>query len=129
VLLVHWRNQCPDELTADLVQYYGFDALQQRPRMMALLASQLPPTSRVHQFDNPDAAWTQDTFLLRQIDISLRSLIYGMCPKDSRGAEPEPVLSPYEQQQKHEKEDIQRQRIAKNREFFGIPENIAEIRG
>ena len=124
MLLVHWRNQCPDELTADLVQYYGFEALNQRPRMQALLAAQLPSTSRVKVFDNPDNEWTEDTFLLRRIEFSIRSLIYGLAPKESRGAEPEPAPSPNEKKQKKEQENLQRQRIAQNRAFLGIPVDL-----
>lgn len=87
--------------------------------MQALLASQLPNTSRVRQFDNPDSLWTQDTFLLRDIEYSLRALMYGMAPKDKRGAEPKPILSPLEKKQEKQRYELQKQKLKAAKSVLG----------
>lgn len=64
--------------------------------MRALLAAQLPPNARVRIFDNPDNAWSQETFILRDLEFNFRAFMWGLAPKSSRGAEPTPILSPLE---------------------------------
>lgn len=88
-------RECPDELLADFQQYYGMDlwrldlsadAPGRHVRRAAILAAQLPPDGRVKRVLDPVGQHSTEAFLLRQIEIDLRSL-----GGTSDGEAPEPI--------------------------------------
>lgn len=100
---MHW----PDELTADLQQYYGVNLFQHLPDLMgertngdiqwlSVLTAQLPSDSRTAITQHPENAWDESTYLLRQIDYVLRMTTWALAGGDKSGPKPEPVYAPAE---------------------------------
>ena len=88
-------GRCPDELLADFQQFYnidlwsiylGEDAPERQVRRAATLAAQLPRDGRVKRVLDPVGQHSTEAFLLRQIEIDLRSL-----GGTSDGEAPEPI--------------------------------------
>lgn len=92
----------PHELLADFQQFYhldlswlilgtGGDACQ--IWRVATLLSQLPEGARLRVAENPDAAWDDQTHILRLIEYELRSWVVAHA-KDA--PEQEPIALPHE---------------------------------
>lgn len=88
-------RECPDELLADFQQYYGLDlwsinlsadAPRRQVRRAAILAAQLPNDGRVMGAISPVGRHSTEAWLLRQIELDIRSL--GGSGEDGRGPEP-----------------------------------------
>lgn len=100
------EGEHPDELRADFQQYYGLNI----DRMgyldgfshahAAVLAAQLPSTSRVFTAYDPNNAWDEQTAFLAHIEYNLRVLIW---QKSKDGAKnrnpPKPPQTPKERAQ------------------------------
>ena len=117
---------CPDELFADMVETYGAGVLSWAIPTQATLAAMLPPNARVRVHDNPDAAWTPETFLLRDIEYGVRSYIWGMSDPKSRGKAPQPMLSPSEQKQRHDAAMNKKVLVRSAKRILGVPDNIGK---
>lgn len=102
------EEECPDELRADMQQYYGLNidgmGVDYSYAHAAVLVSQLPSNSRVCKFINPDAEWTEETALLASIDYSLRWLMWSRT-KDAQHDRnhPELVKTPSERKAARER--------------------------
>ena len=59
---------------------------------------QLPPDSRCVQKDEPDAAWSTETMMLRLIEFEMRGLMYAL--GGGKGDKPNPIELPSEQMNK-----------------------------
>ena len=86
----------PDELRADLQQYYGIDLDAamcggHTPRHVAALLLQLPQDCRIARIEGKDAIWTPDRQLLAVIANQLAMLMWGMSDPKKRGAKPQPI--------------------------------------
>lgn len=88
---------------ADLQQYYGLsafglgldgDADGEGPAYAAILASQLPASSRTARRADPDAAWGPEAQLLRLVELDVRLLAHALA--GGKGGQPEPVELPSE---------------------------------
>lgn len=82
-----------DELEADLQQHYGIDLEAamcgaHSARHVAVLASQLPPDSRLAASENADARWTLTNTLLAVLANDLRLWIWAHGDKRRRGSRP-----------------------------------------
>lgn len=94
-ILAYALRDHPDELLADFQQYYGLDlwrlnladeAWRGDLRRAAALAAQLPPEGRVMAAINPVGRHGTEAWLLRQIELDIRSLGVG-----EDGKAPEPI--------------------------------------
>ena len=90
----------PEELRADLQQYYGIDldramAGEHSAYHVAVLACHLPSDSRVCIAEDPDAMWTLDTVMSASILNAIVGAIWGMGDKKTRGKRPRPVGPSY----------------------------------
>lgn len=86
----------PDELRADLQQYYGIDIDAamcggHSPRHVAALLLQLPQDCRIARIESADAVWTPDRQLLAVLINQLSALMYGMSDPKRRGSKPQPI--------------------------------------
>lgn len=85
----------PDELRADLQQYYGID-LDSAPGRhsayhVAALAVQVPYEARVRKAANPDNAWTLGDVLAAAMLNEFRSYEWALSDKRRRGPRPQPI--------------------------------------
>lgn len=85
-----------DELEADLQQYYGVDLEAamcgaHSARHVAVLASQLPPDSRLAASEDADARWTLTDTLLAVLANDLRIWIWAHGDPRRRGSRPKPI--------------------------------------
>lgn len=90
----------PDELRADLQQYYGIDldhaiAGEHTAEHVAALVRHLPSDARVCRREDPDAIWTLDTVLQASLLNAFTSFMWGMGDKRTRGKRPTPVGPSY----------------------------------
>ena len=90
----------PDELRADLQQYYGIDldhaiAGEHTADHVAALVRCLPSDARVMTREDPDAMWTLETVLLASLLNAFTSFMWGMSDKTKRGKRPDPVGPSY----------------------------------
>lgn len=65
-------------------------------RWLATLAAQLPNDSRTAIAEHPENAWSTSDYLLRQIDYTMRTVVWALAGGDKSGPAPEPVYSPSE---------------------------------
>lgn len=91
----------PDELRADLQQYYGLNldgmGVAYSHSHAASLVSQLPVGSRLSRVADPDAAWSDETHLLALIEYDLRVLIWQNSKDAQHGRNrPKPIKTPSE---------------------------------
>lgn len=97
-MLIRYLTEYHDELEADFQQFYGLDlndlGRSLSVRHAAVLAAQLPITSRCCIAQEPDLAWSTDTWLLRRIDHGLSLLLWSM--SKHKGQKPQPVNTPGE---------------------------------
>ena len=90
----------PDELRADLQQYYGIDldhaiAGEHSASHIAALVRCLPSDARVCRREDADAMWTLDNVLQAAILNAITGFMWGMSDKSKRGKRPEPVGPSY----------------------------------
>ena len=90
----------PDELRADLQQYYGIDldhavAGEHSADHVAALVRCLPSDSRIRVREDPDAMWTLETVLQASLLNAFTGFMWGMSDKAKRGKRPEPVGPSY----------------------------------
>ena len=79
-LMHYWRDLQGDRTTPDIT-------------WLATLTAQLPQSSRVARAANPENEWKTADYLLRQIEFSVRLLIWALGGgKD--GDKPSPIMSP-----------------------------------
>lgn len=117
--LVHWRHNCPDELVADMYQYYNLDILSSDVplELLSTLAAQLPRNSRVKCFDNPDNEWTDEAFILRDLEYVVRVFATSF---GGKGKKQEHILSPLERKLKEEKHKIDLENVKRAKSILGI---------
>lgn len=102
------EEECPDELRADLQQYYGLniDGMGKgySHAHAAALVAQLPAQSRVKTHYNPDSEWGEVEKMLASIDYTLRLIAWSKT-KDAqhRRNEPQPVKTPAERKAERER--------------------------
>ena len=72
-------------------------------RHASALAAQLPRDARVRVADNLDAAWSDETLILWQLEYDMRMLQWSMSDKKSRGAKPKPIESPSQRESRAER--------------------------
>lgn len=65
-------------------------------RWLATLAAQLPYDSRTAIAEHPENAWSTSDYLLRQIDYTIRTVVWALAGGDKSGPAPEPAYSPAE---------------------------------
>lgn len=122
MLWVYWRHNCPDELVADMYSYYGINILSSDAPLgfLATLAAQLPTDSRVYRFDDPDAGWSTEALILRELEFDFRAFTWGMAPKNKRGREPKPIPLPSEIENRKRELEEKRKNIKRAKEILGI---------
>jgi len=85
----------PDELRADLMQFYGvcLDAAEGAydAAFVACLVEQMPQDCRWRVACDPDQWWTGERLLMARLCNSLDGLIWGMADKKRRGPMPKPM--------------------------------------
>lgn len=108
-MLSVWAARLPDELLSDFQSVYGLDIwdfIEGRrvdegyARRLAALASCLPSDSRVFVADNPDLRWSDEAWMLRQVDLDIRSLAFGL--GGGKGRRPKPLPTPSEVKHKQD---------------------------
>lgn len=87
---------------ADFQQFYGIAiSLDDLPEIdfvrLSILWSQLPAESRTARRQNPELVWSATEYLLRNIELHLRGLVWSMS-KDAKNRinEPKPIKTPAE---------------------------------
>lgn len=60
----------------------------------AVLLTQLPFEARTVIIDYPDAAWPIEAHILRNVDYTLRGILYALC--GGKGKKPKPIELPSE---------------------------------
>ena len=92
-----------DPLGADMAEFYGVNLFSiglddgcsdDDALYIAILLGQLPPSARCVTKEDPDASWSTDAWLLRQIEFDIRALMYGLSGR--KGAKPDPIEIPSE---------------------------------
>ena len=104
------------ELVADFRQYYALDLPLDSDELkdfnrLALLHSQLPPSSRIMRKHAPALEWSNTDYLLWQIEFNIRSLQWSLIDKKGRQGQkaPKPLTTP--QEHAH---NLERKRNAEN---------------
>lgn len=101
MLLAAVEYEHPDELRADLQQYYGINidgmGVDYTHAHAAVLMRQLPLTSRLARIADPDSAWTDETHFLAAIEYDLRILAWQKTKDAQHGRnKPKPNKTPRE---------------------------------
>lgn len=94
----------PDELRADLQQYYGVDWDRRREHTathVAALAAQLPSDARTFRAENPDCVIDYRTAVLMRMEHGIRTLAWMQTKDGQKGRKcPKPMELPSERERK-----------------------------
>ena len=97
----------PDELRADMQQYYGIDWDRRREHTathVAALAAQLPGDARTFRAENPDCVIDYRTAVLMRMEHGIRTLAWMQTKDGQKGRKrPKAMELPSEQLRKRER--------------------------
>lgn len=109
-MLVAYEVRYPEELRADLQQYYGLNldgmGVDYSYSHAAILVKQLPQSSRLYRVSDSNYRWSEEAWLLWHIEHDLRVLAWQQT-KDAQKKRnyPDPLKTPKELEEEQHKLD------------------------
>lgn len=96
-MLARYIAKYPDELVADMQQFYTLDITERGPsiKRVAILAAQLPRESRIVRAQCAQAEWSDEMYMLSRIEYGMRWLIWSKTADGQKNRnKPEPNMTP-----------------------------------